>query len=235
MRISFVTLFPEMVTGAIRHSILKRAEDAGIVTFDTVNPRDFADDPRRTVDDTPYGGGPGMVMRPDVAGKAIESVVTEGAAVVFTDPAGETFNQMRSSELTKFKHVIFLCGHYEGMDERIAEKFATHRYSIGDYVLTGGELPACVMADAVVRQLPGVLGSKSSLEQDAFVDGLLTNPQYTRPELWEGLQVPEILLSGDHAKIEKWRRQNRLKATRIMRPDLFARAPLSKEDMELLQ
>lgn len=235
MRISFVTLFPEQVLQTVRHSILKRAEEAGLVTYEAVNPRDFAEGNHKTVDDTPYGGGPGMVMKPDVLGRAIDSVITSGAEVVYADPSGQLFSQALATQISKKDHLIFLCGHYEGIDERIAEHYATLRISIGDYVLTGGELPACLMADAVVRLIPGVLGSNQSLGEDALSDGLLSYPQYTRPEEWLSIKVPDVLLTGDHGKIERWRRQTRLRATRIRRPDLFARAPLSKEDLELLQ
>src|SRR5438876_5300397 len=185
MKFSFVTLFPDAVLSALRHSILKRAEDSGIILFDAANPRDFATDKHRTVDDEPYGGGAGMVMKPDVLAAAIKSIPAERERIIiFTDPAGELFSQKHAKELSSSKHVIFVCGHYEGIDERVAQKYATHRFSIGDYILTGGELPAAVMADAIARQIPGVLGSPESLEQDAHWDGLLTYPQYSRPPDW---------------------------------------------------
>ena len=234
MRFSFVTLFPEAVLCALRHSILKRAEGGGIISFDAVNPRDFATDKHRTVDDEPYGGGAGMVMKPDVLAAAIESL-PKATVVIFTDPAGELFSQKNAKELSSDQHIVFVCGHYEGIDERVAQKYATHRFSIGDYILTGGELPAAVMADAIARQIPGVLGSPESLEQDAHSDGLLTYPQYTRPPEWEGMAVPEVLLSGNHEAVADWRRLQRLELTRRTRPDLFARAPLSKNDLKLLQ
>lgn len=236
MRISFVSLFPEAVLGAVRHSMLMRAEAAGIVRFDAINPRDFANDSHRTVDDAPFGGGAGMVMKPDVVSAAIEAAKTMAdCEIIFTDPAGELFKQMHAKELASSKEIIFVCGHYEGIDERAAQRHATRRFSIGDFVLTGGELPAAVMADAIVRLLPGVLGDPESLEQDAFADGLLTHPQYTRPQDWEGQRVPEVLLGGNHEAIARWRRAYRLQLTRKLRPDLLARAPLSKDDLKLLQ
>ncbi len=234
MKIDFVTLFPDTVLACVRHSMLRRAEEAGIVAFGAVNPRDFATDTHRSVDDEPYGGGPGMVLRPDVVAEAVESVLTEDATVIHTDPAGELFRQADARDLAGRKHLVFLCGHYEGIDERVVDVYADRRYSIGDYVLTGGELPAAVMADAIVRLVPGVLGDPQSLAEDAFADGLLTYPQYTRPEVWANRRVPDVLLSGNHGEIANWRRRQRLEATRINRPDLFARAPLTKDDLRLL-
>jgi tRNA (guanine37-N1)-methyltransferase len=234
MKIDFVSLFPEAILSAIRHSIIRRAEENGIVTFGSANPRDFTHDAHRTVDDEPYGGGPGMVMKPDVVASAIASILTADSVVIHTDPAGSLFNQSIAQSLASESHLIFLCGHYEGIDERVVRRFANHRLSIGDYVLTGGELPAAVMVDAIVRLIPGVLGSPESLAEDAFADGLLTYPQFTRPEVWDGLTVPAVLLSGNHGDIARWRRAARLKATRRNRPDLFAKAALSKDDLGLL-
>ncbi len=235
MRISFATLFPDAVLAAVRHSMLLRAEQAGIVSFDAVNIRDFATDAHRSVDDTAYGGGPGMVLKPDVVAAAIRSLQPEGAKVILTDPSGKLFTQREAADLAKEDRLIFVCGHYEGIDDRVGEAFGMLRYSIGDFVLTGGELPAAVMADAVVRLLPGVLGAPESLQEDAFEDGLLSYPQYTRPPEWEGIAIPEVLLTGDHGAIAKWRRLQRMNLTRQNRPDLFARAPLSKDDLKLLQ
>lgn len=234
MRIDFVTLFPEMVLPAARHSILRRAEDAGLVSFGAANPRDFATDAHRTVDDRPYGGGPGMVMRPDVVAAAIRSVAEEGAEVVFTDPMGEAFRQQSARELAQSAQVVFVCGHYEGVDERVRRRIGTRTYSIGDFVLTGGELPALVMADAVVRLIPGALGDEASLDADCFADGILSHPQYTRPEVWEGEAVPPVLLSGDHGAVSEWRRSQGLRATLERRPDLLPRARLDRRDGELL-
>lgn len=235
LKIDFVTLFPETFLNAVRYSILKRAEERGLVSFGSINPRDFATDSHKSVDDEPYGGGPGMVMKPATLSAAIEKIKTNDSVIVFTDASGELFKQYHAKHLSQQKHLIFVCGHYEGIDERVVEKYANYRLSVGDYVLTGGELPAAVMAEAVVRLLPGALGSPESLDEDAFGDGLLSYPQYTRPEVWEGMPVPEVLLSGNHAQIASWRRKQRLLLTRRNRPDLFAKAPLSQEDINLLK
>lgn len=234
MKIDFVTLFPEAVLNWTRFSILARAQEASLVEFGAVNPRDFATDPHRTVDEEPYGGGPGMVMKPDVLAPALDSVVTADSTVVFTDPAGEQFRQAHAAAWSQVEHLVLVCGHYEGIDQRVVDEYAHVVVSIGDFVLTGGELPAAVIADAVVRLLPGVLGAAESLQEDSFVDGLLTYPQYTRPATWRGREVPDVLLSGDHEAIRRWRRRQRLLATRARRPDLLARAPLTLEDIQLL-
>jgi tRNA (guanine37-N1)-methyltransferase len=234
--INFVTLFPEMVLGAVGHSILKRAEAAGLVRFHAVNPREFATDKHRKVDDSPFGGGPGMVLKPEPIDAALRSLLGEpGACVVVPDPTGSVFTQADAAALAREHTIVFLCGHYEGIDERVVQKWATHRLSIGDYILTGGELPALVMADAVCRLVPGVLGSAESLDIDSHSQGLLSAPQYTRPELWDGQPVPEVLRSGDHGKVALWRRWHALHLTRTRRPDLFARADLAKSDVDLLQ
>ncbi|MBS1709056.1 MAG: tRNA (guanosine(37)-N1)-methyltransferase TrmD [Armatimonadetes bacterium] len=235
MRVAFVTLFPEMVHQALGHSIMSRAASAGLVRFETANPRDFTTDKHRTVDDNSYGGGPGMVMMaPPVAAALNFLSPSSSSAVVMTDPAGELFTQRHAEELAGREDVVFLCGHYEGVDERVREKLATHCLTIGDYVLTGGELPSLVMADAVVRLLPGVLGDPESHRDDSHSDGLLGFPLYTRPQSWEGMVVPPVLTSGDHAAIAKWRRQQQLRRTRSSRPDLFARADLLPGDIDLL-
>ncbi len=227
-----MTLFPEQVLGALAHSMTQRAQDGGFVQFGTASPRDFTIDKHRTVDDSPFGGGPGMVMKAEPVALAIESLGSP--AVVFTDPTGTRFTQADALFLSSLKHVIFVCGHYEGIDDRVRERFATHTFSIGDYVLTNGELPALTMADAVVRLIPGVLGSEASLQIDSHAGGLLSAPQYTRPEEWRGMKVPDVLTSGDHKAIARWRRQQGLKLTRSTRPDLFARADLTAEDLKLL-
>lgn len=235
MRVAFVTLFPEMVHQAVGHSILSRAAAAGLVRFETSNPRDFATDKHRTVDDSSYGGGPGMVLMAPVVARALASLRPgPETAVVLTDPAGDQFTQSHARELATNEDVIFICGHYEGVDERVRLKLATHCLTIGDYVLTGGELPALVMADAVVRLREGVLGDPASHEDDSHSDGLLGFPLYTRPAEWQGLAVPPVLMSGDHGAIAKWRRQQQLVRTRQHRPDLFARAGLRSEDIDLL-
>lgn len=238
LRIDFVTLFPEMALTGVRHSILLRAEEGGLVQFHATNPRDFAADRRGTVDDKPFSGGPGMLMKPepvDAALRAVTEAPVGQRAIVMPDPTGQLFNQEAAYQLARMEHVVFVCGHYEGIDERVAEKWITHRFSIGDYILTGGELPALVMADAIVRLLPGALGASESLDIDSHSDGLLSAPQYTRPEDWEGMTVPEVLRTGDHNAIAKWKRAESLRMTRTLRPDLFARAKLAKSDLDLLE
>jgi len=235
LRIDFVTLFPELVLGSVEYSIMKRAQTAQLVSFGAVNPRDFATDKHRTVDDAPFGGGPGMLMKPEPIDAALASIVGAETIVVMPDPTGRLLTQSDVVSMASSHHIVLLCGHYEGIDERIAEKWVTHRFSIGDYVLTGGELPALVIADAVVRTLPGVLGSSDSLDIDSHADGLLSAPQFTRPEVWDGRSVPDVLKSGDHGAIARWKRTASLRLTRETRPDLFARAELAKSDLDLLK
>jgi len=235
MKIDFVTLFPEQVLPGLRHSMLARAETTGLVQFGAVNPRDFAHDKHKTVDDRPFGGGPGMVMKPEPLDEALESIRAKGARVVFPDPCGYRFEDKHARAWASDEHIVFVCGHYEGIDHRLVEKWATDRVSLGDFVLTGGELAAMVMADAVVRQIPGVLGDQTSLEEDSHASGLLSYPQYTGPRTWEGRDIPEVLLSGDHAKIAAWRRKQALLVTRELRPDLFMAAELTSKDLDLLK
>ncbi len=236
LRIDFVSLFPEMVLGAVDHSILKRAAEAKHVEFGAVDPRTFTHDKHRTVDDNPFGGGPGMLMKCDVVAAAIDSLFPdENTAVVMTDPTGIPFTQSAAHELSQRPRIVFVCGHYEGVDDRIRKLYATHTFSIGDFVLTGGELPALVMADSVVRLLPGSLGSPESLCADSHVDGLLSASQFTRPETFKDESVPDVLRSGDHGAIEKWRRKQALETTRKNRPDLFWRAELTAKDVKLLE
>lgn len=235
MKFGFVTLFPEMIEQALCHSILKRAQEAGYLSVQTSNPRDFATDPRKTVDDKPFAGGPGMLMMAPQVDAALQRLEPmPEAAVIVPDPTGVLFTQNLAQELSATPQAIWVCGHYEGIDERFVALRATHRVSLGDFVLTGGELPALVMADAVARLIPGVLGDAGSLTIDSHADGLLSAPQFTRPEVWEGLAVPEVLRSGDHGAIAKWKRREALRATRDRRPDLFARAMLEKGDADML-
>ena len=235
MRIGFVTLFPAMVQEALGHSMMQRAQSRGLIEFAAANPRGFSYDRHHKVDDTPYGGAPGMLIRADPTALALESLIqTEHPEVILTAPTGRPFTQIEARDLSTKKEVIFLCGHYEGFDHRVEQALATRVYSIGDYVLTNGELPALVMADAIARLLPGVLGAEASLDADSHSDGLLSAPNYTRPEEWRGLPIPEILKSGDHKKIARWQREQALKLTRDHRPDLLARAPLEKSDLDML-
>lgn len=239
LRIDFLTLFPEMVLGACRHSILQRAEKESRVVFDAVNPRDFTYDRHGKVDDMPYGGAAGMLISVEPVHQALQSIgidpnPAEPIAVVMTDPTGKTFTQSDARELVQKERVVFLCGHYEGFDDRVRQLFATHIFSIGDYVLTGGELPALVMADAIVRLLPGALGSEDSLGQDSHSDGLLSAPNFTRPDEYLGLTVPAVLKSGDHKKISRWKREQSLKVTQTNRPDLLRTANLDIADLDML-
>ncbi len=221
MRIDVLTLFPEMFGGPLGHSILKRAIERGVLDVGLTNPRDFTTDRHRTVDDAPYGGGPGMVMKPGPLFAAVEAVARPGSRVVLLSPRGRVFTQAVARELAEGDHLVLICGHYEGVDERVREHLATDELSIGDYVLTGGELAAMVIVDAVARLLPGVLGDEGSSADESHSDGLLEYPQYTRPRLFRGWPVPEVLLSGNHALIERWRRRQALLTTALRRPDLI--------------
>lgn len=234
LEITFVTLFPDPVLSAMRHSVLARAEANGLVSYQACNPRDFAHDDRKSVDARPVSGGPGMVLRADIVGAALDSLDLEGAEVVFPDPNGEQLNQTIAVDLSHATKIVFVCGHYEGIDDRVRQKYATRSLSLGDYILSGGEFAALVMADAVVRLVPGTLGEVKSLDIDAHSDCLLSSPQFAQPDVWQGLIVPEILKSGDHVAIDKWKRQIALRETRRLRPDLFCKAPLSRSDLDLL-
>ncbi len=235
MRIDIVTLFPAMVEGPLRESMLGRARQRGLVDIRVVNLRDYGEGPHRVTDDYPFGGGGGMILKPEPLVAAVEALRTPEARVVLMDPRGRLFTQAVAWELAGGRHLILLAGRYEGVDERVSELVGSEALSIGDYVLTGGELPALVVTDAVVRLLPGVLGAPGAAERESFVDGLLEPPQYTRPEVFRGVRVPAVLLSGDHARIARWRRQQALWRTWRSRPDLLARARLSPEDRRLLE
>lgn len=236
MRIDYLTLFPEMFEGVLNHSILKRAQDKGMLNVNTVNFRDYAENKHNQVDDYPFGGGQGMVLKPEPIFNALESLQhTPKTRVVLMCPQGEPFTQEKAQELSEAEHLVFICGHYEGYDERIREHLVTDEISIGDYVLTGGELPAMTMTDAIVRLIPGVLGNQQSHEDDSFQDGLLEFPQYTRPREYRGMNVPEVLLSGNHARIDAWRREQKLLRTYRNRPDLLDKAELTKQDQDILK
>ena len=221
MRIDIITVFPEMFRGFLGESILSRAVRAGKVHFRVVDLRDFARDLRRTVDDRPYSGGPGMMMKPEVWFDAVESLRTPEARVVLTTPAGEPYVQRKAEEFAACEHLMFLCGHYEGIDARVRE-IVTDEVSIGDFVMTGGEIAAAAMVDSVVRLLPGVLGggAAATANESFGRDGLLEAPQYTRPPVFRGMSVPEVLLGGDHAKVENWRRGESIDLTSRRRPEL---------------
>lgn len=234
MHIDFLTLFPDMF-GYLDMSILKRAQAADVVTFGVHDMRDQATNKHRTVDDRPFGGGVGMVLKPDIVYKALQALqLPEGARILLTTPQGRTFDQEMAKELAHEQHLVFLCGHYEGIDERVHEHMVTDEVSIGDYVLTGGELPALVMTDAIVRLLPGAVGKLASPHEDSFYHGILDYPHYTRPAEFMGWGVPDTLLSGNHAEIDKWRRREALKRTYLRRPDLLPTAPLSPSDRKYL-
>lgn len=219
MKISILTLFPEMFDNFKTSSIIKRAIEKELVEIEILNIRDFSKLNNKMVDDTPYGGGAGMVMRVDIVVDAINSIKTDKSKVILMSPAGKTFNQNISYDLSKEKHLIFVCGHYEGIDERIL-KYIDMELSIGDFILTGGEIPAMAMSDAIIRLIPGVIRDESS-ENESFNNGLLDYPQYTRPNIYNGDEVPEVLLSGNHAKIEAWRKEAAFNKTKECRPDLL--------------
>ena len=225
MLIDIITLFPEMFGGVFGESIIKRAVDKNILEISFTQLRDFAFDKHKQVDDSPFGGGAGMVLKPEPVYRAVRDVLSKSddklsRKVIITDPSGEVFTQAKAKELAALDQLIFICGHYEGFDARIYD-LADELISIGDYVLTGGELPAMVIVDAVARMLPNVLGSTESATTDSFFDGLLGYPQYTRPRDFEGKIVPDVLLSGHHANIKKWRQAQALNLTRTRRPDLI--------------
>lgn len=223
MKFSILTLFPEMFD-TLNQSIIGRAKEKELIDIELINIRDFSKDKHKKVDDTPYGGGAGMVMRPDVVYDAYKSIGDENAKVIYMSPQGKQLNQEKVKELSKQEHLILLCGHYEGIDQRVIDEIVDEEISIGDYVLTGGELPAMVLIDSVSRYIDGVLNNES-IKEESFSDGLLEYPQYTRPEMFMGRNVPEILKSGHHENIDKWRKKMSLEITRIKRPDL-----LKKED-----
>lgn len=221
LQIDIVTIFPTMLDGFLGQSILKRAVEKGAARFRIVNLRDFSTDRHQTVDDRPFGGGPGMILKPEPLFKAVAAVRSPEARVILMTPQGRRFDQQLALELAGDRHLIFLCGHYEGVDQRVSEALATDEISIGDYVLTSGTLAAAVVIDAVVRLRPGVLGADGAAEQDSFCAGGLEFPQYTRPADFRGMKVPEVLLSGHHEEIEQWRREQARNRTRERRPDLL--------------
>lgn len=235
LRIDFVTLFPELVLPAVSHSILGRAAVQGLVRFGAVNPRDFAYDRHRKVDDSPYGGGPGMVLSPEPVELALRYSNAREGKVVLMDAAAPRFNQSDAERLAEESKVTLICGHYEGVDERIRSRLADETFSIGDFVLTGGEIPALAVADAITRLIPGVLGSSDSHEDDSFsADGLLGFPLFTRPAEFLSEAVPDVLQSGDHGHIREWRRRAAIDRTRRFRPDLLPKADLKSGDLDRL-
>lgn len=243
MNFHIMTLFPDMVEQGLKTSIIGRAEAKGLLSIDAVNIRDYAFNKHQSVDDYPYGGGAGMLMQAEPVFQCYEAVCQKTKAsqegkrprLVYLSPQGRTFNQEMAEEFAKEEELILLCGHYEGIDERVLEEIVTDYVSIGDYVLTGGELAAMVMVDAISRLVPGVLHNDVSAEFESFQDHLLEYPQYSRPETWHGKQVPPILLSGHHANIEKWRREQSIIRTAENRPDLLEKAELTEKEQKFLE
>ncbi len=235
MKISILTLFPEMCEAFVNESIIGRAIKGEKVEIECINIRDYANNKHNKVDDTPYGGGMGMIMAAEPIYNTYKSIATENSHLVYLSPKGSTFTQKKAIELSEKEHVILLCGHYEGIDERVIEEIVDEEISIGDFVLTGGELPALVVADAVCRMLPGVLSDDICFTEESHFSGLLEYPQYTKPSVWHDSQVPEVLLSGHHANIEKWRREKSLEITKKRRPDMLKKAELTKQDIKYIE
>jgi tRNA (guanine37-N1)-methyltransferase len=240
MRLDFFTLFPQFFASPLESVIFQRAREKGLLEAHVYNIRDYTHDKHHVADDYPYGGGAGMVMKPEPIFEAVETVLAENStegeplAIILLTPQGRPFSQTHAQRLAGYKRLLFICGHYEGVDERVREHLATEEISIGDYVLAGGELPALVVADAVVRLIPGVLGSAESVVEESHNQGLLEYPQYTRPPDFRGWRVPDILLSGHHAEVAKWRRRESLRRTMDERPELLKLAMLTPDDKKML-
>ena len=237
IRIDILTLFPEMFAGPLDYSIVRRAKEKGLADIIIHNIRDFAQDKHRTVDDYPYGGGAGMILKPEPIFRAVDTIKAGGTTpcVILLSPQGRLFNQEVAEELSGRPHLVLICGHYEGVDERVRENLISDEISIGDYVLSGGELAAMVVVDALIRLLPGAVGSEVSIKSDSYSSGLLKYPQYTRPAVYRGWAVPEILLSGNHGEIARWRRQQALLRTLKQRPELLNKVSLSEAEKALIQ
>ena len=237
MRFDIVTIFPKLLESPLEEGIIRRAASAGKIDVNIHNIRDFAFDKHAMTDDRPYGGGEGMVMKPEPIAETLNAIEKKkpGGRVIFLSPQGETYTQQTAERLANYEHLILLCGRYEGVDERIRANYVDEEISIGDFILTGGELAAMVLIDSVTRLLPGVLGCEDSAENDTFSRGLLKNPQYTRPREYKGYTVPEILLSGDHAAIAEWRLVTSVRQTLEKRPELLARTVFNKEELQILK
>ena len=234
MKINVFTLFPGTIEGAFKESILYRAIQKGILDINIINIRDFALDKHQTCDDAPYGGGPGMVLKVEPIIAAYEELNEKGLTILLT-PQGQVFNHRMAEELSKEKTLSFICGHYEGIDERVKELIVDREVSIGDYVTTGGEIPCLVMIDAIARLIPGIVGNYDSIKEDSFYEAILDYPHYTRPAEFRGLRVPDVLLSGNHEQIRKWRRVQALKKTEFVRPDILEGLYMSNEARKLLK
>ncbi|OEF98572.1 tRNA (guanosine(37)-N1)-methyltransferase TrmD [Desulfuribacillus alkaliarsenatis] len=236
MKIDVLTIFPEMFTGVLESSILKRASEKALVEFNTIDFREYATDKHKVVDDYPYGGGGGMVLKPEPIFNAIESLKTaEKTRILLMCPQGTPYSQGKAEELSQEEHLVFICGHYEGYDERIRQQLVTDEISVGDYILTGGEIPAMVVIDSVVRLIPGVLGNQTSAVQDSFSTGLLEHPHYTRPSEFRNMKVPDVLIGGNHKLIEQWRRQQSLLRTAKRRPELLEEVELTVDEQEFIK
>ena len=235
MNFYVLTLFTQMIDDCMSYSIMGRAQKEGLISIKTVDIRDFSNDKHRHVDDYPYGGGAGMVMKPQPVYDAYKSLNVEKARVIYMTPQGKPFNQEIAKELSKEENIVIICGHYEGIDERVIDEIVTDEISMGDFVLTGGEIAAMAVIDAVARLKPGVLGKEESFMDESFSDGLLEYPQYTRPPVFMGRKVPPVLLSGDHAKVDKWRHEQSLIRTYKKRPDILENIELSKKDMDFIK
>lgn len=235
MRIDVITIFPEMIANGVGYSVVKRAQENGLLNVVVHDLRDFAHSPHRSVDDYCYGGGAGMLMKPEPLFEAVKSIpVDDSTKIVLLSPQGELLTQDMARRLSLLDHLILICGHYKGVDERVRQALITDEISIGDYVLSGGEIPALVVIDAVSRLIPGVLGNYESAQDDSFTEGILDCPHYTRPAEYQDMRVPEVLLSGDHERIRKWQRQQAIMRTFYRRPELLENVPLSDEDLEFL-
>ena len=235
MRIDVITIFPEMIANGVGYSVVKRAQENGLLNVVVHDLRDFAHNPHRSVDDYCYGGGAGMLMKPEPLFEAVKSIpVDDSTKTVLLSPQGELLTQDTARRLSLLDYLILICGHYKGVDERVRQALITDEISIGDYVLSGGEIPALVLMDAVSRLIPGVLGNYESAQDDSFTEGILDCPHYTRPAEYQDMRVPEVLLSGDHERIRKWQRQQAIMRTFHRRPELLENVPLSDEDLEFL-
>ena len=236
MRVDAITIFPDMIVNAVEYSVVKRAQENGLLEIVVHDLRNFAHNQHRSVDDYCYGGGAGMLMKPEPLFKAVESIscLNDDTKIILLSPQGKLFTQEMARQLSLSEHLVLICGRYKGVDERIRQKLVTDEISIGDYVLSGGEIPALVIIDAVSRLIPGALGNYESAQDDSFSEGMLDCPHYTRPAECRGLQVPEVLLSGDHKRIREWQRQQSLIRTYLRRPDLLKDVPLSEEDQKIL-
>lgn len=238
IRFDVLTLFPDMFRSVLGDSIIKRAVEKGLIELNFIDIRDYTENKHKKVDDYPYSGGGGMLMMPQPVYDAYQSIVKDldyKPLTIYMSPQGKVFDQKTAVDLSKYEHIVLLCGHYEGIDQRVLDMIVDMEISIGDFVLTGGEIPAMAVIDSVSRMIPGVLASESSYENESHYSGLLEYPQYTRPEEFKGVKIPEVLISGHHAKIDEWKREQSLKNTYLKRPDLLEKADLSQKDLEYLK